>query len=162
MKYLLPIFAIVALVGAGCTQASTTQEAEIEVAEQPSPVTIEVTANGEAVVSQEGETTTDENGVPVTEVILGEPADVVVEMEVANFSFTPNAITASPGDEIEITFTKNTGFHTFAIDEIDLEFAVAQGESLIFTAPSEPGSYAFYCSIGSHRSQGMVGTLIVK
>ncbi|MBI4256433.1 cupredoxin domain-containing protein [Candidatus Uhrbacteria bacterium] len=166
MNYFLSLLAIVALAGAGCAQVSTTAETtvegEVEVAEQTSPVTIEVTADGEAVVAQEGETTVDENGVPVTEIILGADPDVEVNMEAANFSFMPNVINASAGDRVSVTFTKNAGFHTFVIDEVGIEFAIAEGEVLNFTAPSEPGSYAFYCSIGSHRSQGMEGTLIVE
>jgi len=166
MKYFLSLFAVLALAGAGCAQVSTTAETtvegEIEVAEQTAPVTIEVTADGEAVVAQEGETTIDENGVPITEIILGAEANVEVSMEAANFSFTPNVINASPGDRVSVTFTKNAGFHTFVIDEIGVEFAITEGEVLNFTAPSEPGSYPFYCSIGSHRSMGMEGTLIVE
>lgn len=168
MKYFLSLLAIVALAGAGCTQASTTTQAdgeagaEVGTTEESTPVTIEVTANGEAVVAQEGETTIDENGVPVTEIILGAQADVEVTMESANFSFSPNVINAAPGDRVSISFTKNAGFHTFVIDEAGVEFAIAEGEILNFTAPSEPGSYPFYCSIGSHRAQGMEGTLIVQ
>lgn len=168
MKYFLSLLAIVALAGAGCAQVSTTTEVDVEAGaqvgttEESTPVTIEVTADGEAVVAQEGETTIDENGIPVTEIILGAEADVEVNMEAANFSFTPNVINASPGDRVNVTFTKNSGFHTFTIDEADVEFAIAEGEKLNFTAPDAPGSYPFYCSIGSHRAQGMEGTLIVE
>lgn len=160
--------ALVALAGAGCAQVSTTAEADVEAGaevgttEESAPVTIEISADGEAIVAQEGETTIDENGVPVTEIILGAEADVEVNMETANFSFTPNVINASPGDRVSVTFTKNSGFHTFTIDEAGVEFAIAEGEKLNFTAPDAPGSYPFYCSIGSHRSMGMEGTLIVK
>lgn len=168
MKYFLSLLSIVALAGAGCAQVSTTTEtdvkagAQVGTTEESAPVTIEVSADGEAVVTQTGETTIDENGVPVTEIILGAQANVEVEMEATNFSFTPNVINASPGERVSVTFTKNTGFHTFTIDQLGLEFAIAQGEKLNFTAPSEPGSYPFYCSIGSHRAQGMEGTLIVE
>lgn len=168
MKYFLSLLALVAFAGAGCTQVSTTTQAdgeagtEVDTAEESAPVTIEITADGKTVVAQEGETTIDENGVPVTEIILGGQADVEVNMETTNFSFTPNVISASPGDRVSVTFTKNAGFHTFTIDEAGVEFAIAEGEVLNFTAPSEPGSYPFYCSIGSHRSMGMEGTLIVQ
>jgi plastocyanin len=167
MKYFLSFLAIVALAGAGCAQVSTSPqadveiEAEVETADEAAPVTIEVTADGQAIVAQEGKTTIDENGVPVTEIILGADVDVEVNMEATNFSFTPNVINASAGDRVSITFTKNIGFHTFVIDGVG-EFAIAQGEKFNFTAPDEPGEYVFYCDIGSHRAQGMVGTLIVK
>lgn len=171
MKYFLSLFAVLSLIGAGCTQSTAVEsetnmdaqvEGSIEVeAEESSPVSIEVTTDEGVFVTETG-TTADENGVPVTEIVLGEPADVEVNMEVANFSFSPQTITASPGDEVMITFTKNTGFHTFVIDEIDVNFPIAAGETLIFTAPDEPGQYPFYCDIGSHRSMGMEGTLIVQ
>lgn len=158
MKYFLSLLALVALAGAGCAQISTRTQADVEA----DPVNIEVTANGEAVVTQKGETTYDENGVPITEIFLGAEVNVEVDMEATNFSFSPNVIKASAGDRVSLTFTKNSGFHTFVIDEIDLEFAIAQGEVLNFTAPNTPGSYTFYCDIGSHRAQGMEGTLIVE
>ena len=63
---------------------------------------------------------------------------------------------------MKITFTKNAGFHTFVIDEADVNFSISEGEALTFSVPSEPGEYPFYCSIGSHRSFGMEGTLIVE
>lgn len=169
MKYVLSLLAIAALAGAGCAQVSTTAEvetqAELEVSEggsdEPTPVTLEVTTEEGVVVTEEG-TTTDEDGVPVTEIILGEPADVTVDMTVTNFAFSPNVINASPGDEVQVNFNSATGVHTFTIDEIDINFSIAQGESLIFTTPDEPGEYAFYCDIGSHRSLGLEGTLIVE
>lgn len=161
-KILFALLVVVTLAGAGCAQGTSDQTAE-ENSGESVPVTIEVTTEDGTVVSGEsGSTATDENGVPITEIILGEAADVTVNMEAVNFSFSPNTITASPGDEVQVNFTKNTGFHTFVIDEIDVSFAIEQGETLIFTAPDEPGEYAFYCDIGSHRSMGMEGVLIVE
>jgi hypothetical protein len=31
----------------------------------------------------------------------------------------------------------------------------------VFTAPTEPGDYGFWCDVGSHRFQGMTGLLTV-
>lgn len=162
MKYFLSLLAIVALAGAGCAQVSTEADVEDQTSDQTTPVTIEVSTDGEAIVAQEGTTTIGEDGIPITEIILGAEPEVEVSMEAANFSFTPNVINAAPDDRVSINFTKNTGFHTFVIDEIGVEFGIAEGEKLNFTAPSEPGSYAFYCDIGSHRAMGMEGSLIVK
>jgi len=82
------------------------------------------------------------------------------------------ADSAGPGDllypidiaaeKIQITFAKNVGFHTFVIDKLNVKHAIKQGEALTFTAPKEPGSFPFYCDIGSHQAQGMEGVLIVK
>ncbi len=179
MKYFLSFLTVLALVGAGCTaktdsqtsaeaNADTQQVVEQDISE-PSEVdsgdtdTTDGTVDVE-LITQDVETgsTTNENGVPVFEVVLGAQADVEVDMEAGNFFFDTKEIKVSPGDRVSITFTKNSGFHTFVIDEIDLNFTVTEGEVLNFTAPTEPGSYPIYCDIGSHRAFGMEGMLIVE
>ena len=85
-----------------------------------------------------------------------------VSMEAGNFFFSPDVITAEPGQEIELTFEANAGTHTFVIDEIDFSTGVSVNKTVTFTAPTAPGSYAYYCDVGSHRALGMEGTLIVK
>ncbi len=104
----------------------------------------------------------EEDGVPVTDVVLGDPTGNSLNMESGNFFFSPNVINASPGEKITISFTKNAGFHTFVIDEINLDYSIKQGEALTFTAPTKSGEYPFYCDVGSHQTFGMEGALIVK
>lgn len=163
-KYLL-LFPAILLIGAGCAP-QTQVKTQAQVSTQP-PALEKTTESNEAGITFEnieeknGETkTTDE--VPVVDIVLGGEVDQTISMEAGNFSFSPNTINAKPGDKIKITFTKNIGFHTFVIDEIEVKHAIKQGESLIFTAPSTPGSYAFYCDVGSHKTNGMEGVLIVK
>jgi plastocyanin len=165
MKYFLSLFAVLVLIGAGCAQSSSETEAVLDVEETQPAVTIEVTGDSGTVVTEtivEVNSSGDSADIPVTEIILDAPVDVKVNMEADNFSFSPNTIKASPGDRVQITFSKNTGIHTFTIDEVDANFSITQGELFRFTAPDEPGEYAFYCDIGSHRSFGMEGTLIVE
>ncbi|MFA4845152.1 MAG: cupredoxin domain-containing protein [Patescibacteria group bacterium] len=180
MKYFLSLLAVLALVGAGCatdsasekTSAEVTSDTELVVGQdvsEPSSVDSDDsdpttrTVNPEIITEDlVSEATTDENGVPVFELVLGAQADVEVEMEAGNFFFDTKEIKASPGDRISITFAKSSGFHTFVIDELNLNFTVTEGEVLNFTAPSEPGSYPIYCDIGSHRAFGMEGMLIVE
>ena len=186
MKKSLLLLASLALIGAGCTSTTnidTTTQADVNVdktatdnAEATSENTTETTADGTTVIKSDGleatiqvvpetktksETSVKEDGVPVTEIQLGNP-DVKVTMETGNYFFNPKTITASAGQKIQIQFTKNTGSHNFIIDKLQLNHTIKQGEGLTFTAPTEPGSYPFYCGIGSHRSMGMEGTLIVK
>lgn len=80
-----------------------------------------------------------------------------------NFSFTPNAITVKKGDRVKITFKNTSGFHDFRIDEFGVATQQAKSpdtEVLEFTA-DKAGSFEYYCSVGSHRSMGMFGTLTV-
>lgn len=190
-KYFL-LFPALVLIGAGCAGAtsvstetstntqvenasqSTTQETQAETSsESETTADVSATTTGETTVKTEGgveltvktatETKTDAEGanVPVTDVVLGGDAQMV-NMEVGNFFFTPNVMSATPKEKIKITFTKNVGFHTFVIDEIKEKFSIKEGEAFEFSAPENPGTYTFYCDIGSHRALGMEGKLIVK
>jgi plastocyanin len=172
MRYSIPLLLIIVLLGAGCSQTAQEVQPQADV-EVNSDGTTTITDEGVAIefTTQEDSTTqsvgsettiTEENGIPVYEITLGGETDVKVDMEVSNFAFNPSVITTKPGDKVKVTFSKSTGFHTFTIDELDLNYSIAQGESLTFTAPSQPGQYPYYCDIGSNREAGMIGTLIVQ
>lgn len=104
------------------------------------------------------------------------------------FNFNPNVITVNAGKTVTITFN-NTGTvnHTLnflkpdaeldhlleeieegAGEHIDEELltdmhAIEPGhsETVLFTAPSEPGEYSFICTIPGHAEAGMIGTIKV-
>lgn len=105
-----------------------------------------------------------------------EPDPVTIEVALTgaypvNIAFDPSAITVKAGQQVTIKFTNNDqnpipghdwvleGFEDTASTDV-----ADNGETVevTFTAPSEPGDYAFYCSIGDHRDQGMEGTLTVE
>lgn len=90
-----------------------------------------------------------------------------ISMEMGMFYFTPNVIEAEAGETITVTIENVEGLHDFVIDELDVATEqVNGGESVTatFTIPEDASGteYEFYCSVNSHRAQGMVGTLIVK
>jgi plastocyanin len=132
--------------------ATPSQEQTLFDDEQDVAITFETEADTETEAEDDG----------VVEIILGQAPDVEVDLESGNFFFKQDVITANAGDRVKVNFINNSGFHTFVIDESNTKVSVSEGESLTFVAPSMPGSYAFYCDIGSHRAQGMHGTLIVK
>ncbi len=171
MNSLFSLLLVVTLLGAGCAQTPadstrpSSKETDTPAQEQATTPTpeIEVTTDtGTVVVTGNENVETNTTTIPVTEVTLGTTSDTTMNMETGNYFFTPNTITAAPGSTVKVTFAKNVGFHTFVIDAIGLNFSINEGESLLFTAPSEPGSYTFYCDVGSHQSFGMEGTLIVQ
>ena len=106
--------------------------------------------------------TCQEDGSVLSTEVACKPEAVFVSMESGNFFFSPSSITAEPGQEVVISITENSGTHTFVIDEIGYKSGVSTGDTLSFTAPTEPGSYSYYCDVGSHRALGMEGTLIVE
>ncbi len=88
-----------------------------------------------------------------------------VTIETPGMSFEPDEISASAGEDLEITLDNTDGQpHTFTLDEADFEIEADGGESESGTlsVPDEAGEYEFYCSVPGHRESGQVGTLTVE
>ncbi len=99
-----------------------------------------------------------------TSATIAAPAEKVFVVTGKNYSFTPATITVNKGDKVKITFKNTSGFHDFKIDEFGVAAKKTQSpteEVLEFTA-DKAGSFEYYCSVGSHRSMGMKGTLKVE
>jgi plastocyanin len=95
-----------------------------------------------------------------------EEASTVKEFTVdaSNFAFSLKDITVKEGDTVKITFKNTVGFHDFRLDEFNVATSVlqaGQSTSVEFVA-NKKGSFEYYCSVGTHRAQGMVGTLTVE
>lgn len=81
-----------------------------------------------------------------------------------NFAFDLSEIRVKQGDVVTIDFESSDGFHDWVLDEFDAATAqVRPGTptSITFVA-DKVGTYEYYCSVGSHRANGMVGTFIVE
>lgn len=103
-----------------------------------------------------------------------------INVDMADFSYTPNAFTIPAGQEITLTATNNGAVkHEFVImkfgqtvgdnfgpedeDNIYWEVEVDPGSSktVTFTAPTDAGEYQVVCGIEGHFMAGMVGSLTV-
>ncbi|MFH1400706.1 MAG: plastocyanin/azurin family copper-binding protein [Nanoarchaeota archaeon] len=68
------------------------------------------------------------------------------------------------GDVVRIEFSSTDGFHDWVLDEFNAKTERVQtggSSSVQFTAETF-GTYEYYCSVGQHRANGMVGNLIVE
>jgi nitrosocyanin len=85
-------------------------------------------------------------------------------VEGGNFYFAPKTLTVNKGDTVTITFKNSGGIHDFKIDEFNVATArISGGQSQTVTfVADKAGSFEYYCSVGTHRQMGMVGTLTVK
>jgi plastocyanin len=84
------------------------------------------------------------------------PATITIQ----NFVFG-DPITVAPGTTIKVT-NMDTAGHDLASDDAG-KFKtplLKQGESATFTAPSEPGTYKFSCTV--HANMHGISTLTVK
>lgn len=93
-----------------------------------------------------------------------DPNAKVFEVTGKNFSFSTSEIRVKKGDTVVINFESTDGFHDWVLDEFNARTSKVQPgtpTSVTFVA-EEAGTFEYYCSVGNHRQQGMVGTLIVE
>lgn len=81
-----------------------------------------------------------------------------------NFAFSDTEMRVPVGTTVTVNFTSTGGFHDWVVDEFGAatERVNAGGSSSVTFVADEAGTFEYYCSVGSHRAQGMVGTLIVE
>lgn len=91
-------------------------------------------------------------------------ADHVFDVAGTNFAFDITEMRVQEGDVVTVNLVSEEGYHDWVVDEFDAATEkIREGEttSVTFVADAS-GTYEYYCSVGSHREQGMVGTLIVE
>ncbi len=78
-----------------------------------------------------------------------------------DLKFFPETFEVNKGDTVRVTFTSADVFHTFSIDELDVDIKAQAGETVTeeFVA-SESGEFELYCR--PHRGVGMIGTFTVN
>ena len=97
----------------------------------------------------------------------GASALALKAQESNGLSFDKKTLTAKAG-KVTITMDNPSGDsqpHAISIDGngVDASGQIAQpGGSSKVTATLKPGTYTFYCPVGSHRQAGMEGTLTVQ
>lgn len=88
----------------------------------------------------------------------------VFEVSGTNFVFDKTEIKVKKGDTVTIDFTSADGFHDLVIDEFSArtEKMRTGGKSSVTFVADKVGTFEYYCSVGQHRMNGMVGKLIVE
>jgi nitrosocyanin len=98
---------------------------------------------------------------------MGPAGEVVgvktVEVEAGSFYYKPNTITVKKGEKVKIVMKSVDMMHDFNIDELGVKVPITKSGSTAtaeFTA-DKVGTFEYYCSVGQHRANGQVGTLVV-
>lgn len=74
-------------------------------------------------------------------------------------------IVVQQGDTVEVTLCVTGGTHDWVVDEFDAatEVISAGGDcSTVEFVADQAGEFEYYCSVGNHRAEGMVGRFIVE
>lgn len=91
--------------------------------------------------------------------------DVSVHVAGIDMDFSEKEIIVKEGDLVEIHFVNEGEMpHDLVIDELGVDTTILMpGEEATITfVASQAGTFEYYCSVGEHRAEGMVGTLIVE
>ena len=83
----------------------------------------------------------------------------------SNFKFDPKEIKVKQGDTVKITLKSSGMPHDWNVDEITgAKTRILQSgeEQTIEFKADKKGTFEYYCSVGQHRANGMVGKLIVE
>lgn len=88
----------------------------------------------------------------------------VMEMNVANWSFTPSAITAKKGEKLIVRLHGVEGKHSFALRDFNINVPIEPGETKDIEIPTDKaGTFEFRCLVPcgpGHRE--MKGTLVIE
>lgn len=82
----------------------------------------------------------------------------------SNFAYDIKEMRVNKGDKVAVTFRSVDGFHDWVVDEFDAttEKVSTGNETTVTFVADKTGEFEYYCSVGSHRAQGMIGNLIVE
>ena len=81
-----------------------------------------------------------------------------------SYGYSMEEIKVKQGDTVTINLTNSGGLHDWVVDEFDAatEKISEGGNTSVTFVADKKGTFEYYCSVGAHRAQGMVGNLIVE
>jgi len=96
--------------------------------------------------------------------------DVTFQLTGQNFAFYQGEVSnpdlvVQQGDLVRIEFESTEGMHDWVVDEFGASTEVvmtADGMTAVEFVADQTGTFEYYCSVGSHRANGMFGNLIVE
>lgn len=96
--------------------------------------------------------------------------DVTFQLTGENFAFYQGEVSnpdlvVQEGDLVRIEYTTTQGMHDWVVDEFDASTEIvmtSDGMTAVEFVADQTGTFEYYCSVGSHRANGMYGNLIVE
>ena len=105
---------------------------------------------------------------PPVEETTSDDVDKVFTLTGQNFKFVMDGVDNPElrvfvGDKVRIEFNPTEGFHDWKVDEFGATERVRAGTpTFVEFVADKAGIFEYYCSVGSHRQQGMKGMLVVE
>lgn len=98
------------------------------------------------------------------EVMMKEGEVRTITIEAGSFYYKPAEIRVKKGEKVKLVMNSVDMMHDFNIDELGVKIPIAKaGETAtVEFTPDKVGEFEYYCSVGEHRKNGQVGTIIVE
>jgi len=117
--------------------------------------------------------TTTTGTAPVDEqTILDQPSSITLDITAEGREFYFNGeeeanptLVIPQGSMVEATLCVTGGSHDWVVDELNVATAqVSENDecSTVQFMADQVGEFEYYCSVGNHREQGMVGSIVVN
>jgi len=82
-------------------------------------------------------------------------------IEAGMFYYSPDVLTIEMGETV--IWDNVSGYHDVVAYDGSFELPACQAPCVIGEITfNEPGTYDYYCSVGNHEDQGMIGTIVVN
>ena len=91
-------------------------------------------------------------------------SDLTLNLTGINFAFSQEEIRVKKWQTVTINFESTDGYHDWVVDEFNAatdKVNPGTPTSVTFVADTA-WEFEYYCSVGSHRANGMIGKLIVE
>ena len=156
------LFTAVLLGAVACQQqtpASTDDTVDNAIVDETVPVNEDgAAADGSGAVAEDNTAADDSNAI-------AEEGEVkTFTLEAGMFYYSLKEIIVNKGDKVKIVLNNVGGTHDWVVDEFSArtpQINVGETATVEFTA-DKIGTFEYYCSVGNHRQQGMVGKLTVN
>lgn len=120
--------------------------------------------SSDTVMVKEVAEVTPKQEVKKDDVVMDKGAVKTFNVSAENFSFSVPEMKVKQGDTVKVVFTNKEGFHDWVVDEFKSrtqKIGEGKTETIEFVVDKK-GTFEYYCSVGAHRANGMVGKLIVE
>jgi len=87
-----------------------------------------------------------------------------VTIEAGSFYYKPDVIRVKKDEKVKLVLNSVDMMHDFNIDELGVTVPITKAEtsSTVEFTPDQVGTFEYYCSVGEHRANGQVGTIVVE
>jgi len=153
---------------AACTHlgsTSTTNQTETDTQSPATDDSMAISPEVDLITQQDADLAAIESGDAASTGVRDPETGIrTVTIEAGSFYYKPDVIRVKKGEKVKLVLNSVDMMHDFNIDELGVSVPVTKAEtsSTVEFTPDQVGTFEYYCSVGEHRANGQVGTIIIE